>query len=283
MKKILKIYGFLILFVMGLYCRGEWYEDKQIISISIPKCGTHLLLKCIQLLTGRDFINWTPAISEATNENFQLINFYKVSMNALQALTNLDNSLFLKTHLFYSEEYAAYLSNEKFIKFFIYRDPRDMAVSFAFFMPKLKDEWPLAQSMSFDDLLLDIITEGKVFYNFHPPVIGGVAELYNAYLPWLKIPNILIMRFEDLVGPLGEGSERAQFNTIKKIAKHLGQHLSNKKIRDIAKEVFGNSYSFREGKIGSWKKYFKPEHIKAFKEVAGQTLIEWGYEKDLNW
>lgn len=44
-----------------------------------------------------------------------------------------------------------------------------------------------------------------------------------------------------------------------------------------------NSPTFRTGKTGEWKKYFKEEHKKIFKEVAGQLLIDLGYEKTLDW
>ena len=40
---------------------------------------------------------------------------------------------------------------------------------------------------------------------------------------------------------------------------------------------------FRKGITGDWKNYMKPAHIARFKEIAGQQLIELGYEKDLNW
>lgn len=40
---------------------------------------------------------------------------------------------------------------------------------------------------------------------------------------------------------------------------------------------------FRKGITGDWKNYLTEAHIKRFKEVAGQQLIELGYEKDLNW
>jgi hypothetical protein len=275
-----------IMLLSVLFCaitKPNYLDDKQIVPISILKCGTHLLLKCINLLTKRDFVVWTPQASIAAKEKFTVLNFYKMSIEALKELTNLPQNLFLKTHLFYSDEYAAHLANEKFIKFFVYRDPRDMVVSLAFFVLKQKKEWPMAQAMSFDDRLLDIITEGKMFYQTHPPVSNGIAELYGSYFNWLKMPNMLSIRFEDLVGPKGGGTVEAQRKTIRKIVEHLGLNLSEAEIEAVSNKIFGGTFSFREGKIGSWKKYFKPIHIEAFKAHAGQTLIDWGYEKDLNW
>ena len=38
-----------------------------------------------------------------------------------------------------------------------------------------------------------------------------------------------------------------------------------------------------KGKKGGWKNFFQEEHKQAFKKIAGDLLIELGYETDLNW
>ena len=45
----------------------------------------------------------------------------------------------------------------------------------------------------------------------------------------------------------------------------------------------GKSPTFRSGKTGEWKKYFKTEHKKIFNDVAGDLLIRLGYEKNRDW
>jgi hypothetical protein len=41
--------------------------------------------------------------------------------------------------------------------------------------------------------------------------------------------------------------------------------------------------SLRKGKPGSWRELFTPRDREIYKQIAGETLIAWGYEKDLNW
>lgn len=41
--------------------------------------------------------------------------------------------------------------------------------------------------------------------------------------------------------------------------------------------------SLRKGRPGSWKDLFTPRDREIYKQIAGETLIAWGYEKDLNW
>ena len=63
----------------------------------------------------------------------------------------------------------------------------------------------------------------------------------------------------------------------------MNLQISDRNLIKIANDLFGGTWSFRKGSIGSWKQYFTQEHKQAFKEVAGQLLIDLGYEKDLNW
>ena len=65
--------------------------------------------------------------------------------------------------------------------------------------------------------------------------------------------------------------------------------MSNEKIDKVANAVFGGEgppgclNTFRTGQIGSWKYYFNKKHKKVFKKIAGQLLIDLGYEKDFEW
>jgi len=41
--------------------------------------------------------------------------------------------------------------------------------------------------------------------------------------------------------------------------------------------------ALQKGKRGTWRELFTPRDRQIFKEAAGQTLIDWKYEKDFNW
>ncbi len=45
---------------------------------------------------------------------------------------------------------------------------------------------------------------------------------------------------------------------------------------DLAKNI-------SKGQAGSWRELFTAADKALFKSIAGQTLIDWGYEQDLNW
>ena len=84
-------------------------------------------------------------------------------------------------------------------------------------------------------------------------------------------------------GAKGGGSDQEQINEIINIAKHIQVDISPQEAKDIAHQLFGESNTFRSGQIGSWKKHFSETDKIAFKKIAGQLLIDLGYEKDFNW
>jgi hypothetical protein len=53
---------------------------------------------------------------------------------------------------------------------------------------------------------------------------------------------------------------------------------------DWQQEKAGDTISpLKKGKQGSWRDLFTERDRRLFKSLAGQALIDWGYEKDLNW
>jgi len=256
--------------------------NQHIAQISIPKCGTHLLMKCIQLLTGK------------TSKDTVLT--WKLSDHALQNVAASAVKL-LWMHLTYDQQQARLLIKNNYIPFFIYRDPRDQIISYIFFYQKI---YRVTVNMS--DAITDLITKGSLYarpkqtrqanrQHLTQLTNHNIYQLYNRYLPWLDHPGMLSVRFEDLVGPDGGGSLEAQLYTIQAIADHLKlENCSDEKIMFVADELFGKgapvstiSTTFRSGQIGEWKEYFTPEHKQLFKEIAGQMLIDLGYETDMNW
>ena len=166
------------------------------------------------------------------------------------------------------------------------RDPRDRVVSYAFkikkFHPKLK--------RNISNLMLDTIKHyGITTYTYfsHIPVyknMGDISEYYDLYMPWFDYPDLLVVYFENLVGPKAGGSKEKQIDEIKRIANFLEVELSEEQVLSVADNIFGNTHSFRDPKIGRWKEFFTEEHKRAFKATKmGQFLLDFGYASDVSW
>ena len=144
-------------------------------------------------------------------------------------------------------------------------------------------------TLSFNDLLMLLIIDMSCIKNdllWNIPELSkfhGIDCFFYAYLNWMNQPFVYTTYFEKLVGAKGGGSAEMQLEEIINIAKFLDINLSPKNAQLIADSLFGGTGTFHEGQIGSWKKYFKPEHKNAFKQLAGNLLIELGYEQDFNW
>lgn len=259
-----------------------------------PKAGTHLLRRCVTLLPGmvqEDL--WVPL--ELMRELARLnpsaaVPALEPSAEALQKLGRLVRSLaggeFLLGHIRYHAAIAAMLEARGARSLLILRDPRDVAVSLAYHIVSRADhqhhEYFTRTLKSDDERLLACIVgvnrQGAVEES------AGIGQRLGYFLPWLKVPLNYTARFERLVGPQGGGSVAAQREEVGNIACHLGLSLAPEDIERVAARLFGeNSLTFRRGQVGSWKENFAEEHKEAFKRVAGQYLIELGYERDLNW
>ena len=103
------------------------------------------------------------------------------------------------------------------------------------------------------------------------------------FIGWRNVDNVYTTRFEKLVGPKGGGTKQEQDEEIKRIANFFNIQLSQTKLRYITNNLFGVGKTFRQGKMGAWKSHFTKEQKDTFKKVAGQLLIDLGYERNFDW
>lgn len=270
------------LFIHLTICAEEEIKAKdsnKIVLITIQKSGTHLLNKTLILLTGKRV---KPI-------------FFSDSYNDSYAFNAPSNNRSYGSHAIYNPAHEHFLIDNNCAVFFVYRDPRDQIISSFFWMKKSLDFWPWMANIEMDEFISYMISDGNYFniskyYSiFNLPKknsyldFHGIADVYNSYIPWKNIPGICNIRFEDLIGERGGGNNLKQDETIQNICHHVGIQLTPNLLNHVKTSLFGGTWTFREGQIGSWKKHFTEEHKKVFKEIAGQLLIDLNYESDLNW
>jgi hypothetical protein len=106
----------------------------------------------------------------------------------------------------------------------------------------------------------------------------------NYYLDWLNVPEVLIIRFEDLVS--SKDSQRFQLRRILKFL--FEDSLTKNQIKQliVLMESANNpkeSQTFRTGKVGNWKHEFSKGINEEFNNLANPLLIRMGYEQDDSW
>jgi len=259
-------------------------EKDNVMCIAMPKSGTDLLLKCITLIGAKN-ISYNYLEQPKTS---RIINLQKpLKQSRVRAYTKNGTKAFA-FHFLYTPDAQDVLKKYTYANFFMIRDPRAHLVSQAFDFEKKE----IGGKKSLEEIMIDMIKPSKQYTQKRMiiPIEDlfldiGMHEFYKLFLPWMNAEKFYTVRFENLVGPQGGGNIESQYKEIKNIAQHLGVNRTEQEIKDIAKNLFGNAYTFREGKIDSWKQYFTPKVKEAFKANMGlmQMLIDLGYEKDISW
>ncbi len=255
---------------------GGW---PILLGISFPKSGTHLL---DQILLG---------FSKVAPFSRRLHSFYAEyegesgrRRDEGEALTWLDSLRPLdvaSAHLFAGPAAVTRVASPAFVPYFIFRDPRDVAVSHAFYVTDMEEHHVhhdyYASLPDFDARLKASIL-GRPGIDVEFPDISG---RFAPYMGWLDHPEVLKLQFEELV--------QDRRRCLERIVDHFLQRVPlttpRAKIVAALDESINPSRSptFRSGKTGDWQKYFSPEHKTLFKAVSGELLIRLGYERDSDW
>lgn len=263
---------------------------------SLPKSGTHLLSKAMDLLPGIQrapvhFGQTSAARFEQTAPAATPLVPIGIDWPHLVVLASLHEALkqvkpghYVTGHIPFSEALAALLTRMEMKSLLMIRDPRDIVVSHARHVSKttkhfLSDLYrPLSPAER-----ITVSIRGVEPVGDDGPRLLDIAQRCRSVMPWMAQSFNYTTAFEKLVGPQGGGSRTSQRQELEAITNHIGLHLSAAEIEQAAAQVFGGTNTFDRGAIGSWRKEFSPAHRALFKELAGQSLIEWGYEQDLDW
>ncbi|WP_321491590.1 sulfotransferase domain-containing protein [uncultured Desulfobacter sp.] len=166
------------------------------------------------------------------------------------------------------------------------RDLRDMCISRYF---HVKNEHTHRHSLLYNQM------------SEEDGIMHCIGILEEEYVPWVKnwaevirkkeFP-ILFVQYERLnQNPVQVFRDIFSFFELP-ISKDVEKKVQSSKIRkghDLGSELSKNQLAFsnistkRKGIIGDWKNHLTHLHKKKFKEIAGDLLIELGYEKNHEW
>ena len=280
-------------------------HDRVLIN-SLPKSGTHLLSRAIEILgykeyfTASGYINDTPRffvyreIKAALDKKWDTKDTgEKIRIGALTALY-ADSSIFrhwlalipkgryIFGHIPYTPVLNPLLADLNYQHIFIIRDPRAVISSL---LPFVLDtgRMPVRHFLE-DDFKafsptqrLNFILEG----GYAPKAgveINCFADIYRSMLAWRNNSKCLFIRFEDLVGEEGRGSSEKQEDTMGHIASHLEVPF-DKNIASKLKRIYDrSSRTFRNGKIDGWKHSMDAKHLDRLLAYCVPLCAEAGYD-----
>lgn len=247
---------FVLLCFLSLGYSAQGHQSKKIIALSIPKAGTTLLRKTIVLITEKP-------VTSLGGKRFDPHN-------------HLKNKLIAESHHLqnkFNPVLGKHLRN-KYIKIVLVRDPRDILVSWNRWISKGKDPHKKKEvwgHYSRKKRLSLLINSNFV-----------LTEVKNA-VNWAKDPSVLVVHFEELVGPKGGGNFTVQVLTVEKIAKHLGYRISRQRAMNISKKLFGGTSTFTGGEIHKWKHCFDKDLLEEFDAVYGKYFKLLGYDYEMDY
>lgn len=199
-------------------------------------------------------------------------------------LTMLRNGKYAVGHVPYSNNLSLLLSKMGIKTFLIFRDPRDVVISHAFFVSEntYNTCYKLYRHLSTHERIMTSIVGISEDSGFGIKLLN-IKERIECLLPWMSNDYNCTVFFEKLVGPQGFGSLDMQLQELRRISIHLGFNYSPRELEDLASKIYGGTQTFRKGVIGDWKTHMSEEHKDVCKDLIGQILIDLGYENDFKW
>lgn len=247
---------------------------------SFPKSGTHLLYQVFEnfpeLKKYETFIATTPSISKKM----------RTQKNTINLLNKIVNGELVRGHLFFDPQYLKVIEAKKITIYFIYRDPRDVVISEAHYLTNM-NKWhrlhKYFKSLNSLEEQIDFSIFGNDFLKTNI-LYDNISTRFNFYKGWIDSNYVYSLKYEDLISSLQQEviNDLIEFY-LSNPNYHTNENSNNLLSVSLDSINPKKSHTFREGGSQKWKKYFTESNIYNFKKVAGNLLIELGYEKDLNW
>src|SRR5690349_18387444 len=255
------------------------FDAPPIFGNSKPKSGSHLLL---QILNGFTQIMPYKYVEADPVRTIEKKGRRKTEAEVAAELARIPRGVIGWGYVEPTPENIALLCQPHRVNYFIYRDPRDMLVSQVFFATDMNEEHGMHEFYrSLPDMgerlkvaITGIDQDGLYMVN--------VRQRYASVFEWLDQPNVMCIRFEDLVNHR-EATLEAMLDEVESIGYHIPTR--RKKAMSVLVQAIQprKSRTFRSGKAGGWREHFTPEYKSLFKDIAGDLLVRLGYEKDNDW
>ena len=242
--------------------RGRWVGPRVLLN-SIPKAGTNLL--------------------EQTLGHFPLL--HRSGFRTLRGWETVDSFTFEKVrhierggvatcHLPAHPELMAVIRERDIKTLLMVRDPRDILVSYVKYVTTIDMTHPAHSyfvALPNDESRLLAAIKGV------DGVVSPVSETLHKFSGWLDCDG-MVVRFEDIIGAEGGGSDEKQLKIVNDIAEYLGIALTSDDAAKISGAIYSDSsITFRQPKLNGWREHFKQHHIDALDEVAGTLMKQYGY------
>lgn len=267
-------------------------EIKRILISTMPRSGTVFLFNFIAELF--EYSKLEPAFTGGVRPDPPEWDPYKFD----KTYSSLANGQVLCAHYPLSEDVKKLVLQPDVLAIYLYRDPRDAAVSAALYIKNVLTHhalYGLFSELSNSDAIAFMLnggilktagdtTEKGCDYINHE----GMKYFCDAALEWVAEPGVVKIRYEDFMhDPVA---------CLKTALQKVGVEINETRAQKVASKLNFSTFSegrekgeenvkshFRKGVSGDYVNHFNGLHKAICKQRIGQHLITLGYEKDLCW
>ena len=253
--------------------RAHRYPHRNLLIIGQPKSGSTWLLRMVLEIPG--YQKWVPdTVKIGLPHDLRHRDFVPAPVGYTVT----------KPHSMATRENVDVVRSTARPFVVLIRDPRALAVSWAYYVGlpgRTQWGWPEAVGLSVEERISFYIE--RVL----PKQSRWGLDWKRAIEEELPDGQGMMVRYEDMLGDV--------HGVMKRVFSHFEVGLKDERVHEITeKHAFqkatgrkpgqDDAKSFnRKGISGDWKNHFSPEQVAAFKRVAGERLIELGYESGQDW
>lgn len=259
--------------------RFSFDDAPPIFGNAKPKSGSHLLL---QVLNGFTRIMPYRYVEAEPVRTITKDGRRRANSEILGDLTRVPRGVIGWGYVDATPENASFLTSSGRVNFFIYRDPRDLLVSQVFFATDMHEEHGMHdyyQSLPDFGERLKVAITGVDRDGLYMVSVKG---RYEGVFQWLEQPNVMCIRYEDLVDRR-ESTLASMLDEVERTGYKIPTPRETAAAILVEAIQPKKSRTFRVGRTGNWKEYFTDEHKRLFKDVAGDLLVRLGYEASNDW
>jgi hypothetical protein len=261
-------------------------QSPVLFGNSVPKSGTHLLAQILAAF---------PNIGLAVDRGMGPILTFepesgreRSTAELLHDLRQLGPGDVCFGHVVATPEIREYWRGQNLVHYFILRDPRDVVISHAFFIQDKAVEHVhhgYYQSLGSLEERIQASIQGRPDWQAEQGKAGEFPDInarYQRYMDWLAEPGVCVLRFEEFLQRREDCLGKMLDEAIKR---GFSLHTSREEaIQTLAAAIQPKkSFTFRKGEAGNWREHFTPAHKDLFKQIAGELLIQLGYETSMDW
>lgn len=242
----------------------------RVLVTSLPKSGTHLVIQPLH----RAGMALRPIL-----EQWSLGEEERRGL-----LRSIRRGEALYGHIPHDGERAALLKERGVRVVVLLRDPRDVAVSMAHYIPERGEAHRLGPHFrerlsDFEGRLEACILGVRAEEAGVPEGLPDLGSRFRAFFRWAEEGGAFLCRYEDLTRVSGgEGAETARREALRRLFAFLGLPESGRTFEGALRSLEEtHGATFRKGGSGGWKNHFAPRHLEALQRVFPEGLGRYGY------